>query len=54
MPADIRAMLIHDKHGTDGGLTGQMVEVAFNNRTDTGALQGARIARLRPDKPKGE
>jgi len=55
MPAVIREMLAGDKRDGDcGALTGRMVEVEFMERTESGALRGARIVRLRPDKEKGE
>jgi ATP-dependent DNA ligase len=55
MPPDVRALLKADVvHGRGQGLTGRMVEVGFNERTETGALRGARIVRLRPDKEEGE
>lgn len=54
MPADVRKLMVEDKNGLGGGLTGRLVEVSFNERTETGALRGARIVRLRPDKEEGE
>ena len=55
MPADIRALMRGDVDGLLApGLPGRMVEVGFNERKETGALRGARIVRLRPDKDEGE
>lgn len=55
MPADVRALMRGDIDAMLApGLTGRMVEVGFNERTESGALRGARIVRLRPDKEEGE
>lgn len=49
MPDDVRKLAVRDSY-QGGGLTGRMVEVEFNDRTESGALRGAKITRLRPDK----
>lgn len=54
MPADIRKMIWRDINGRTDGLTGRIVEVEFEDRTETGALKGAKITRLREDKTEGE
>ena len=55
MPAEVRGLMRADvRHGLGQGLTGRIVEVDFMERTESGALRGARIVRLRPDKEEGE
>lgn len=54
MDNHLKELALTDAVMGSGGLTGRMVEVAFDERTETGALRGARIVRLRPDKEEGE
>ena len=53
MPAELREMARSDTFGKML-LTGRMVEVEYSDRTESGALRGAKITRLRPDKEEGE